>query len=497
MKFKDYVFGDLSGLREYRRGPEAFIKSFVPPDSFSLASLRNDMNHIIVGRKGAGKSTCCLVRAHEMQEQGYHADFYNFSEDLSRSDFQGAVRTQRIDLKEIDSKRLFDSITEFYDFRDFWKRRVLYSISQAISDGSSHFVRFLKNCPLKDGSIAGGVTRGLKIPGFEFPIGIPSEFKMQGELTLSEYVDTATKLLVAFHPGHRHVFFFDELNVSHVKSKSDEFNTLIALVRDIIRASTELNDVFADNGLDIHVICALRPEIREELKRRDVEIGKILDSNYVSLSWPTASNSQNALIGLLKLKIENARLVDRTSPEMDVSSCIPTTIHNFDEGIDIPFPSYFLNLTWYRPRDIIRLLKSYQATNGSQSVLFSRNGNQVEFLKDYGRASSSDCLAEMETKYSREFIDEAMRRIQSPVYQDADELLGALSVLKNRVDLSEFISDLFDAGFIFNHQKDGEVTEIFASYRGDTHIHLKKRIFVHRGLQSDPRLGFSRRIWVD
>ncbi|WP_123642568.1 P-loop ATPase, Sll1717 family [Histidinibacterium lentulum] len=498
MKFRDFIFGDLSGVREYKRDPEGFISSFVSPEAFSLKSLKNDMNYIIVGRKGTRKSSCCLALANELQTSGYTSDFFNFSSDLSLNDVRDAVRTHTLDTKSLIEAALAARIQELYDFRGFWKRRVLFSIAERLSVRNSNFVKFMFSAKLEDHAVSGGVGKDLKLGPLTLPSEILAKFKISDPIfTLDEYVKMGFQLLRECHPDHKQYFFFDELNLSHETSKSDEFDLKLAMVRDIVRSSSDLNDLFVDNGMNIHVICCLRPEIREELKRRDNEIGKVVDSSFVSLSWPTSANWDNSLIRLLKEKIRHARPVEVGEARPDPSSIIPKKVFNFDEKKDIEFPPYFLNLTWYRPRDIVRLLKSYQATNGSMSQLFSNDGNQIEFLKDYGRSSSSDCLAEMEVKYSRGILDEALRRLQRPVYANIEDLMGELSILERRLDLQVFIDDLFQAGFIFNHQKDGVVTEIFASYRGDTTLHPNKRIIVHRGLQSDPKLGFSRREWAN
>ena len=133
-KFRDLTFGDYSGLREYKRNPDFFVNSFIEPPSFSLNSLHNRRNFIIVGRKGTGKSSCCLALAHLKKNEGFRSTFYSFSEDLTRAEIKDAVVTQRLNLSDISTKKLFDSIIDFYDFRDLWTRRVIHSLSSGLAE---------------------------------------------------------------------------------------------------------------------------------------------------------------------------------------------------------------------------------------------------------------------------------------------------------------------------------------------------------------------------
>jgi hypothetical protein len=237
VSFSELQIGDYSALREFQRDREFFLNSFLPPNSFSMKSLRNNNNFVLVGRKGTGKSSCCLALSVEMEEKGYDSTFYNFSEDLTRSDLQDSVRTQVIDLRDLSTSKLFDSIVEMYDFRDIWKRRVLFSLAEALQakGASSEFVKFMKSVVLAESSIAQGVGKGLEVPLPEQAVQIFNQFKKikytKATMPLKDYVSTALALLCEYHSETKFFFFFDELNISHSKSVSDECETLIALVR--------------------------------------------------------------------------------------------------------------------------------------------------------------------------------------------------------------------------------------------------------------------------
>lgn len=490
---KDFIFGDYSGLREYTRDPELFVQSFVEPSSLSLGSLRRNGNFIIVGRKGTGKSSCCLTYAHRLSKEGYVTTFFNFSEDLTRLDLKEAVQTQSINLSDISTKKLFDSIVEWYDFRDLWIRKVIHRIATSIvrSGGTSSFTKFATSVSLSESSIAEGVGRGLSLPlnienWKETLKGLKLPSNGSSTLSLHEYNEACLQLIQEYHPGIKFFFFFDELNLSHVKSDSSEYNTLLALVRDVLRASAFLNDWAVRSAVDLNVVCSIRPEVRRKILSLDSEMSKLVDSNSVDLSWPFKPADDNPLISLLKNKLHQAGTTDE-----EFNKILPDRVRSIGGSSDVEFAKFFLNITWYRPRDVVRVLKCYQSTNGSETVLFSRTGDQLRFLKEYSRVSGLDCYAELEVKYQGGLLRQALQRINKPVFSRRSSLVDALLVLQNRLNVEELIDDLFDAGVIINHQKNSSGTHVYAAYRGDSALDPEMRIIVHRGLQADLHLGFQ------
>lgn len=484
-KFSDYQFGDYSGMREYQRDPDFFVNSFVQPDGFSLESLSNRSNFIIVGRKGTGKSSCCLKIAHEGKKIGKSSTFYCFSEDFGRTDIRDAVVTQALNLDDLSTGKLFDSVKDFYDFKELWIRRVLHSISSDLQSSGikSTFVNFSQSSELSDKSIAQGVGRGLMLSSPP-DLGIPwlkdllASQKNSKSIPLRDFNAASLRLLSENHRGYRHMFFFDELNISQVDTKSDQYDVLLALVRDIIRATAFLNDYFVACQMDVSVICCLRPEVRNRLVERDPELSKTIDSNSVDLSWPYRNDYDNPLIGLLKGKI---RAAGANEDELDL--IVPKFCKDMDGPGDIEFPMFFLNLTWYRPRDVIRILKAYQATNGSRRTLFEKDYDIDRFLREYSRVSKTDCFAELEVKYTPALLNHAVSKIRWARYHKGyEDLKEHLDVLQNRLDVDDFINDLFEAGVIANHNKEGESYQIYSAVRGDARLNKSIRVLVHRGL---------------
>ena len=69
--------------------------------------------------------------------------------------------------------------------------------------------------------------------------------------------------------------FVDELVFSKLDAHDDEVRARAAMVRDIFRVAREMNNYFHQNNLDFHVICSVRPEIRNMLNELDADVGEI------------------------------------------------------------------------------------------------------------------------------------------------------------------------------------------------------------------------------
>lgn len=484
LRFMDYNFGDYSGLREYKRNPEFFVRTFVEPEGLSLDQLSCRGNYLIVGHKGSGKSSCCLKIAHEKSYEGFSSTFYSFSEEFDRSDVRDAVLTQSLNLSDISTKTLFDSIQDFYDFRELWIRKVLHSISSklAASGQRSTFVEFSQSIDLAERSISQGIGRGLQL-------SIPSDFwlkevsqklkafREKKEMPLRDFNRVCLELFLQNHPDFKHFFFFDELNLNLADNRSDQYRVMLALVRDVVRAAATLNDLFAERRIDVSIVCCLRPEVRNRLISMDPELSKLIDSSSINLSWPWIVRRDNPIVRLLELKIHYAG-----ASEADLREIVPSRVRDMDSSGETSFEMFFLNLTWYRPRDVIRVLKSYQATNGLRNILFERGYDQDRFLREYSRVSKIDCFAELEVKYTSSILNQVVSNIRRARYDNLGYLMRDLAVLENRVDLEELVQDLFEAGVISNHEREGDKVRVYSSFRGDSEINRELRILVHRGL---------------
>jgi len=495
-KIQELRFGEYSAIQEFRRDPDYFETTFLDPESFSMDRIGNSSDYIIVGRKGAGKSTCCIAMGVKKEREGYTHSLLSFNDDLKREDLSDLARSQTIELADLAGlSGLYESISELYDFREVWKRKVIFAIAQAISTAGAEgiFSQFCSDNSSYSEKLSDGIGKNLLVDAIISPAvreKVATLFNnltnSNGRLPLASFNAIALKLLASEKDSPKHYFFFDELNISTIQTTSDEYDLKLALVRDIIRAANELNEFFLLNRIDCHVVCSLRPEVRDQLNRLDPELSKILDSNFVNLSWGGESRVNHPLLEILHKKT-NEGVPDgkRLSP-----GYFPKTVASMGRGEAVDTYLYVLNLSWNRPRDIIRMLKSYQKTNGATTSLFS--GDITKFLKEYSRVSAVECLAELSVKYGEEIVSRIRSRITRRYYSSVDELQAEFEILENRLRVDELIDDLFYAGVILNYDRVDGKTVFYASYREDDRLDPDLQIMVHRGLWSDFHLAYRK-----
>lgn len=477
-------FGEYSALREFKRRPEFFRSTFVDPNSFGGSKLSNKANFILVGKKGTGKTTYCLHLSEGLQQNGYWTEFLSFNDEITSDDIRGVVSVQHVDLAElVNASNLYGGVSSLYEFREMWKRRVIFSACKHYETRGERniFTQFVRQ-NFQNSSLAEGIERGQRLLRLIVPNGIGEIFNdvvppnRVDQPELRDFNRIALRLLVDLRP--RLYFFFDELNLSRISLQSDEFDLRLALVRDIVKACAELNDYGAEADLDIHCVCSLRPEVRDSLIRYDQELSKLIDSSSIGIRWGGRSSNNHPLMEIMRRKAGDA---DAELYGQDSSTeFFPKTVKGMFGDKSLSLHEYVLNLTWFRPRDIIRLLKSYQSTNGQEIVFFK--GDMHRFLKEYSRISAGECMAELSVKYGDAILEAFRRRVKSRYYNDLDEFEGELEILANRVNLNEFISDLYDSGVILNHDHIDNQPVFYASYREDAALDPELRIMIHRGL---------------
>lgn len=194
-----------------------------------------------------------------------------------------------------------------------------------------------------------GIKNGLKIASLQLPeplkdlVGSPPIPRNDSETALRDFNRVALRLPREF--DIRLYFFFDELNLAKIARSSDEPDLRLALARDIVKASTEMKDYFAENDIDVHVICSLRPEVRDALIRADPELSKVIDSSYVGVRWGGKVSKDH-----LHMKI--MRKVEDSLPEIGaavMTALLPELVPGMLGDKTLPLHEFVLNLTWFPP----------------------------------------------------------------------------------------------------------------------------------------------------
>jgi hypothetical protein len=277
-------------------------------------------------------------------------------------------------------------------------------------------------------------------------------------------------LLISVCAQYRLYFFVDELVISNLNTKSDEYTARICLIRDLVRSCCHLNDVCVKNALDFHFICNLRPEIRTRLNDLDPEISKIMDGNDVFLSWDADS-----LLEILTSKVVNGA---PGIAEIDADKFLPSTITFGSRTHD--FISFLLNNSWYKPRDIIRFLKAYAKVNPNHEAITEDGVKNC--LNEYARISAVEIFEQISVHYSPAVIAAIKSGITRKSYNNSVELADALKPKLNTTDASRLVEELYEVGVIGNVDTVNGRKRYFWSHRQEEHLDGEMEVIVHPGL---------------
>ena len=476
MKLSEFNFGEYDARREFLRDEHYFTKTFIDPVSFPLGTLSNKTNYIIVGQKGAGKTACQLHLENEKaNKQGYLSGLISFYDDLTPDDYKDFSSTQRINLVSLDQ---ITNIETQYDFKEIWKRILLVRIAKMLknADFNNAFIDFCLSSTNGTNSIIDGIKRSLKVE-IKIPLKLleakiefdPSKLKDGTEVSITDFNKIAEQLLIADCRQYRLYFFVDELVISNLNTKTDEYKARICLIRDIVRSCCQMNDFCVKHDLDMHFICNLRPEIRTKLNEVDPEISKIMDGNDVFLSW-----DQQSLFEILTQKI----VYGAPRPvALDANTFVPDTISFGTHTSD--FMAFLLSNSWYKPRDMVRFLKAYAKVNPNHTSITEQGTKDC--LNEYARISAVELFEQISVQYSTPVLEGIRSGIRRRRYDDAGALADALKPHVD-VDPKKLVEQLYTVGVVGNIDTVAGNARFFWSFRQEEHLDPEMQVIVHPGL---------------
>ena len=448
MGLSEHYFGDVEAIDEGRNYPSYFDLTYVLPESFSVGALNNKKKYIIVGRKGSGKTAMQFHLSKQLAKNGYLSHFFSFHNDLKPSDYNSAAQTQKIDVLKLENSR---NIFLNYDFREVWGRTILLKIAETLVESGfeSSFTKFCLSERSKLSNLFDGILRSANLKVSAEMAGISAELGLdlskleKNEISLSQFNEVARNLLLKHHDLHRLYVFVDELVFSKLDARDDEVRVRAAMVRDIFRSTRTLNNFFVQKDLDFHIICAVRPEIRDLINDLDSEIGKLFDGKSVELAWDISDGNDSLLFRLLKQKVIHSK----EGRVLDFDKIFPEELTFNNRPVSIE--EFIKTNTWARPRDIVQFLNSIADKSPNADII---GEDQIKrSLNEYGRRSFSEIVEEISVKHGALIASKLRASVNRRDYRDFDSFSHL--VLSNFADFDRdsLLVDLFNFGVIGNY----------------------------------------------
>jgi len=153
--------------------------------------------------------------------------------------------------------------------------------------------------------------------------------------------------------------FFDEMHFAF--RDKETLRSDAALVRDTVLAAQALNERFAEEGIDIAIIIALRKEFLDQPEIAQADIVHVVESYGESISWENhPSTIGHPIFDFISLRFKASLKSKFSKHEL------------FKAYLNEVDPLDLLEYTWSKPRDIIRFFKTAQTIDGNTIVINSQ-----------------------------------------------------------------------------------------------------------------------------
>lgn len=507
LALKDIPLGSTDAKNEVLSNtPEEvtrFLASFVTPPALTIQKFYARQKYYIVGLKGTGKTALLRYISLKLEEDEQSISSFvlfksEVDEDL-RKDFARAARVQ-----------LVNENIESYDGDDYetvWRWFIYRKIAALIQDDQANpfqenaklasFVALVSSEALTKPERSGvmrlvpNIRKGSIEISQSPKLGLEFDWDESGraKVNFNDLVRKADQAFQSLEPSlERLNIFFDELELNYGTAK--QYQRDARLVRDLIVSIERLNANCKQKGYPICLYAAVRSEVLNSVDSLGKEINKpIADFGSVIL-WnrPGLDAAQQPLLNIVEQRINNARREARLpalKPADVWKEYFPGRINDQKPQV------YILHNSWYRPRDVVRLLISVQDQYPDERSFILQGLEAVR--KPYSTASWVELTEELKAKYKPVEIDgikylfygykqistlsELTLRAEQVVLEHEET-----KKLLDRTSLREVLKDLFRVGVIGNIDQRREKMRF--SFRGDDEILFEYDIFMHNALRA-------------
>lgn len=515
IKLKDLYAGKPDAKDEISYdGIDDFINSFVVPTSFDIEELTSGDKFFITGYKGVGKTALLIYLDNYLREidDGTSTSFILFKEeftDLRKSELE-VMEKRILNSISISEKTLLDTTDFEYIWRWLFFKRIVsdneyYNGQLFVNDSNWNCFKSLVDrikAPSDNKKVIIPPKIRFSLPfkdyqnQIETSIEAEADFQNVEDKVYQQFISLIDCAESAFSKLNRtnipYYIFVDELEAYYGDEKV--FKRDLYLIRDLLFTVKRLNDHLKRIDPNTSkIFCSVRSEVLRAISRFIVtkELNKIVNGFEVPLTW-NYTNTISYMHPIMQILIKRIAMCENLSeynPKEVYQRWFPVKIH------DIEPANFILNNTWFKPRDIVRLLLS---------VKYSIVKNNTSFTE----AVFNACIR----KYSNDSLQEITEEL-SALYNSSeiDSILScftgfrttfSVSQLRKRVESQyqntvlsknfvQVIEDLYRLGFLGNYLP---LSKSFRwQHKGADRVILDEnwRLMIHQGLQTALSVGIT------
>lgn len=510
MKLKDIHLGTTDAKNELLANSpeeiERFKNLYVVPPALIIEKYYSNDKYFITGLKGTGKTALLRYIALKLDESdSAHSKFILFKSEVDEDSRRELSRASRMGIEEvIENSSDYDAP----DYENVWRWFVYKTISRAIIKHDLDVFQQTSSLSEFHALINSEVTQSNKtgvmrlIPNIKKGnIEISKDPKLnldlswgedgKAKINFSKLVKKIDAIFDELIPSSSRLnIFFDELELNYATNKQYQRDSL--LIRDIIVVIEKINAIAKRKGFKVCLYAAIRSEVMNSVVALGKEINKPLTDFGTDIFWNRAglTSAQQPLLHIVEQRLNNARVENGLTP-LDGGSLWREYFPEYVLGKKPQ--TYLLHNSWYRPRDIVRLLLSAQESYPEESKFSTQSLEAIR--KKYSQLSWIELSEELKAKYKSSEI-EAIKTIFYGYKQIStiQELIGNCDSLKdlypgvadlvNNHSMMDLLKDLFRIGVIgnFNKPHPNDKGKFRWSFRGDESILPNQKIYVHNAL---------------
>lgn len=506
IRIKDLYTGKPDAKDEVNfESPEKFIKTFVVADHFNLDSLTKGTNCFITGFKGTGKTALLFYLDDKIRKEDPQActSYILFKEDFTE--------TRRNEMQGISQKVLSsitvsnDTLVGTTEFEYIWRwlffkqivadnetyNRNLFQDNEAWKKFEKIISRILEPKNKRKFQIPNSIKLAMPVKDpmsqTEVTPEVQVDFRKQDSDQYQDFielVDSAEKAFMSLTKTDiPYYIFVDELEAYY--GDPNVFSRDLYMIRDLIFTVKRINTVLAKvNVMNTKIICSVRTEIINAISRFIVtkEINKVIYGFSLPLNWNYSNDNSYAhpIVQIILKRIAICAEAEGESSLEIYRKWFPEKIH------DIEAASYILNNSWFKPRDMIRLLISAQNGLFNESSTFS-----TAVFDSIAKSYSEDSLQEIKEELRALYTSEQIECIVSCL--TGFKTVFSISDLKKRISdfyqgtiwdtqFVQVLTDLYRLGVIGNYLPASRTYHW--QHRGDQNLIMSDewRICVHLAL---------------
>jgi len=507
-------FGELDARNEVfqqsRNDSMVFFNSYQIPPGVNFDSILSGSKYFITGQKGTGKTALIWYLKHRIEEYKGHAEIVLFKSDLTEAERQHIASLTDTNIFVDQGK-----ISIQYDYKQNWLWFIIRTISKMLEyddlDFGKESLHDLKELTGVNKKNKQTIFSGLQFTKIRvaietaiktgvFKSGIKGELEAIYSKKDSSIIDIISMceqelINLKVKDRRRYCLLFDELEL--FLNKVDQRDRDLALIRDLLYAVSRINRKFGTNN-SITIYASVRSEVLQEVNRIGPEIRRDVSDFGAEVLWNINSQSSSQpILNIVEAKIQASELENGLKQTADVwDTYLPKIL--FGKNIK----QYLLDISMYKPRNLVRRLKLAQAAHYNEGSLISDD------FSDSAQTFSSDVWSEIEEDLLSSYTPMQVSCIKSILsgfqvkfnlssLKERIERLSRIDVnistnIRGCIDAAKIAYDLYRVGAIGNvyrldseNRHEGRDRWVFRNYLEPL---LDKDFIIHESLRKNFQL---------